>query len=41
MQYSLGKSVHNTSASIQNEIFIEMTILKPSVCQNHGHSMVC
>jgi len=25
---------------MQNEIFIEMTILKPSVYQIHGHLMV-
>jgi len=35
----IGKSVYNTSAGIQNEIFIEMTILKPLVYQIHGQSL--
>jgi len=41
MQYPLGKSVYNVSTAIQNEIFIEMTIPKPSVCQIHGNLMAC
>jgi len=37
----LGKSVHITSIGIQNEIFIKMTILRPSFNQIHELLMAC
>jgi len=37
MHHAQNKSVHNTSTGVQNEIFIAMTILKPSVHQLHQH----
>ena len=39
MQHSLQRNpVNNTSTGVQNEKFIKMTVLKPSIYQIHWHS---